>query len=170
MSFATVNSKHVACHVIGSGDATPLLLINGGPGFPHGILHLSPAWELLAQKRRVIFFDQPGTGQSWPLDTADTLTVGDALASIDAVRAAVGVSRIVVLGHSWGGYVALAYGIRHPDNVEAVVLVGSVAPKLSATEFLFGALFPERISAEKNLNPAVPSDVEKWEIGRLPIN
>ena len=170
MLFAKVDGKPVAYHVLGSGTGTPLLLINGGPGYPHVSLHLSPAWESLAQGRRVIFFDQPGTGQSWPLGANDSLVVADVLASIEAIREAIGAPRLAVLGHSWGGYVALAYAIHHPEHVQAVVLVGSVAPKLATTEFLFGTLFPERIATEKDLDPNNPADVETWIRGRMAMS
>jgi len=166
MLFAKVDGKPVAYHVLGSGTGTPLLLINGGPGFPHTSLHLSAAWEPLAEGRRVIFFDQPGTGQSWPLGANDSLVVADVLASIEAIRQAIGAPRLAVLGHSWGGYVALAYAVHHPEHVQAVVLVGSLAPKLTATESLLGARFPERIAAEENLNPNNPADVETWARGQ----
>jgi len=41
--------------VIGSGNATPLVLVNGGPGFDHTYFHTSSAWDSLAKNRRIIF-------------------------------------------------------------------------------------------------------------------
>src|SRR5690349_18461635 len=43
--------------VIGTGDTTPLVLVNGGPGFDHTYLHTSPVWDTLAKKRRIVFYD-----------------------------------------------------------------------------------------------------------------
>lgn len=127
-------------------------------------------WERLAEARRVVFFDQPGTGQSWPVGPNDTLAVQDILRSIEAIREAIGAPRVALLGHSWGGYVALAYALGYPDHVERVLLVGSVSPKISATEFLWGALFPERIAAEKGLSADNPDDVQTYMRGRLAMS
>jgi len=170
MQLVNVAEKPVAYHVLGHGTATPLLVINGGPGFAHGFLHFSSVWERLAETRRVVFFDQPGTGRSWPVGPNDTLVVEDILRSIEAIREAIGVQRVAVLGHSWGGYVALAYALRHPDRVERVLLVCSVSPQISATEFLWGALFPERVAAEKGLSADNPDDVQSYIRGRLAMS
>lgn len=170
MQLVSVGEKPVAYHVLGHGTGTPLLLINGGPGFAHGFLHFSSAWERLAEARRVVFFDQPGTGQSWPVGPTDSLAVEDLLRSIEAIREAIGVPRVAVLGHSWGGYVALAYALGHPDHVERVLLVDSVSPKISTTEFLWGALFPERIAAAKGLSADNPDDVQTYIRGQLAMS
>lgn len=170
MQLVTVGEKPVAYHVLGHGTGTPLLLINGGPGFGHGFLHFSSVWERLAEARRVVFFDQPGTGQSWPVGPNDSLIVEDILRSIEAIREAIGVPRVAVLGHSWGGYVALAYALRHPDHVERVLLVDSVSPKISTTEDLSGALFPERIAAAKGLSADNPDDVQTYIRGQLAMS
>lgn len=170
MRLVSIDEKPVAYHVVGHGTGTPLLVINGGPGFAHGFLHLSIVWERLAEGRRVVFFDQPGTGQSWSVGPNDSLVVQDILRSIEAIRETIGVPRLAVLGHSWGGYVALAYALNHPDHVERVVLVASVSPKISATEFLWGALFPERIAAEKSLSADNPDDVQTYIRERLAMS
>ncbi len=50
--------------VLGSGSGTPLMVANGGPGFDHTYLHVSTAWESLAKNRKVVLYDQRGTGRS----------------------------------------------------------------------------------------------------------
>lgn len=162
MQVVNVGTRPVAYHVLGDAEGTPLVFINGGPGFDHSFHHLSTVWERLATARRVVFFDQPGTGQSWPVGPEDVVRVDDLLLSIETIRTAIGASRVAVLGHSWGGYVALAYAIRYPDRVERLVLVSSVAPKISATEFLFGSLFPDVHAVRRGLRGENPDDVQKY--------
>lgn len=162
MERTEAGGRPVAYHVIGGGAATPLLLINGGPGFDHRFHHLSPAWEQLARQRQVIFFDQPGTGQSWQVGLDDPITIEDVLDSIDAVRRATGAEKVALLGHSWGGYLALDYALRHPERVERIVLANSIAPKVSATAFLFGALFPDIAVQRRGLRAENPADVDKY--------
>ena len=172
MQLVNVGGKPVAYHVLGHGTATPLLLINGGPGYAHGFLHFgNSVWERIARARRVVFFDQPGTGQSWAVGPNDNLVVEDILRSIEAIREALGVPRLAVLGHSWGGYVALAYARRYPNHVDRVLVVGSVSPpKIATTEFLLGALFPERIAAQEGLSADNPSDVQAYIRGQLAMS
>ena len=162
MQLVAVGARSVAYHVLGDAEATPLVFINGGPGFDHSFHHLSPVWERLATARRVVFFDQPGTGQSWPVGSDDLIAVNDLLLSIEAIRAAIGAPRISLLGHSWGGYIAMAYAIRHPEKVDRLVLVASIAPKISTTEVLFGALFPDVLSVRRELRGENPDDVQKY--------
>ena len=55
----TFNAKSATIYyeVLGSGDTKPLIVVNGGPGFDHTYEHVSSAWEVLAKKRRVIFYE-----------------------------------------------------------------------------------------------------------------
>ena len=51
--------------VRGAGEATPLFIVNGGPGFDHAYVHLGdPVWNKFEQDRRVVFYDQRGNGRS----------------------------------------------------------------------------------------------------------
>ena len=112
MLIAKVGDKPVAYHVLGAGTGMPVLTINGGPGFAHDVLHLSSAWTAPGlSSHPIVFFDQPGTGRSWSVREGDPLTVSDVLDGMGAIQAALGARRLAVLGHSWGGYLALAYAI-----------------------------------------------------------
>lgn len=163
MQAVAVGGRRAAYHVMGGGRGTPLVLINGGPGFDHRFLHLSNSWALLAGLRRVVFFDQPGTGQSWPVGPSDSVAISDVLETIEGIRAALGVTRIAVLGHSWGGYVAMAYALRYPEHVDRLVLVSSVAPNIGSTEYLRGALFADVLSARATpWDSSNPEDVQAY--------
>ena len=127
--------------VIGSG--TPLVLLNGGPGFDHTYLHITTAWDTLAKTHRVVFYDQRGNGRSSPLKPGQSCTLADQIDDLDALRAHLGLEKMDILGHSWGGYLAMAYGARHPEHVAHMIIVDSAAPKWSETRFLFSDVFPE---------------------------
>ncbi|MEB8386308.1 proline iminopeptidase-family hydrolase [Rhodobacteraceae bacterium KMM 6894] len=101
------------------GDATPLLVIHGGPGMSHD--YLSPLADL-ARDRPVIFYDQLDAGRSdCPNDPANW-TVTRFLAEIDAVRAALSLTHVSVFGNSWGGTLAAAYAASNPKGLERVIL------------------------------------------------
>lgn len=129
--------------VIGNGSATPLLLVNGGPGFDHTYLHASSAWDALAKNRRIIFYDQRGDGRSAALKSGQSCTLADQIEDLDALRAHLGLERMDLLGHSWGGYLSMAYAARHPEHISHLLIVDSAAPKWADTLFLFAQIFPE---------------------------
>jgi proline iminopeptidase len=130
-------------HIAGGGSGTPLIVINGGPGFDHTYLHVSTAWGTLAKNRRVIFYDQRGNGRSSPLKPGQSCTLADQIADLEALRAHLGIEKWDVLGHSWGGYLSMAYSARHSERIAHLIIVDSGAPKFSDTIFLFAQIFPE---------------------------
>ncbi len=134
--------------VIGSGDGTPLVLVNGGPGFDHTYLHTSPVWETMAKTRRIVFYDQRGNGRSAALKPGQSCTLADQIDDLEALRAHLGFDKMNLLGSSWGGFLAMAYSARHAERVERLVLVDSAAPKWSDTLFLFDQVFPETAERE----------------------
>ena len=133
--------------VRGAKSGTPLFVINGGPGVDHTYMHstLQPASALnqLARKRPVIFYDQRGLGKSPALKPGQSCTVADQVADLDALRAHLGYDRINVLGHSYGGFLAMAYATRFPERIVNLILSNSMAPKVLDTIFLFSQVYPE---------------------------
>jgi proline iminopeptidase len=130
-------------HVVGSGAGTPLIILNGGPGFDHTYLHAATAWDTLAKGRRIIFYDQRGDGRSGPLKPGQSCTLADQIADLEALRAHLKLEKWDVLGHSWGGFLSMAYSARHPERVAHLLIVDSAAPKFGDTIFLFADVFPE---------------------------
>lgn len=93
----------------------------------HGYLESMLVWEdfvpLLYKKVRVVTLDLPGHGISVVRGESHTMDfLADTVA--DALRA-LGISRATIVGHSMGGYVALAFTERHPEMTEGVVLLSS---------------------------------------------
>ena len=134
--------------VLGTAAGAPLVVVNGGPGFAHTYEHATApgttsAWETLGKSRRVVFYDQRGTGRSGALKPGQSCTLADQIDDLEAVRARLGADKIDLLGHSWGGYLAMAYAARHPGHIRHLVLVGSAAPKWADTVFLFKDIFPD---------------------------
>ncbi len=129
--------------VVGAGTGTPLIAVNGGPGFDHTYFHTSTAWDRLGKSRRIIFYDQRGNGRSAPSKPGQSCTLADQIDDLEALRAHLGFEKIDLLGSSWGGYLGVASAARHPEHLTHLVLVDSAAPKWSDTIFLFDKVFPE---------------------------
>jgi len=116
------------------GAGPPVLVVHGGPVLDHGYLY---RWLLpLAKEHELIFYDQRLSGRSSPDAPSDTVTLRGFVADIEALRIHAGAERISIVAHSWGGLLGMLYAARHPERVEKLVLVGSMAPsaKLRAEE------------------------------------
>lgn len=104
----------------------PLLCLHGGPGA--NWLHLVP-YEAFAAERGVVFYDQLGAGNSAltkPHDPA-MWTPELYVREVDAVREALGLERVHMLGHSWGGMLAMQYALGQPDGLASLVIESSPA-------------------------------------------
>lgn len=123
-------------------------MANGGPGFDHFYLHVSDAWDTLGQKRKIVMWDQRGTGKSGPLKSGQTCTLADQINDLDALRAHLGYDKIDLLGHSWGGFLAMAYASRFPQHIERLIILDSAAPRWKDTLFLFHDVFPDVTAKE----------------------
>jgi proline-specific peptidase len=104
----------------------PLLCLHGGPGA--NWLHLVP-YEALADERRVVFYDQLGAGNSPLTEPHDPAMWTPELyvEEVDAVREALGLERVHILGHSWGGMLAMQYAIGQPEGLASLVVESSPA-------------------------------------------
>jgi proline iminopeptidase len=89
---------------------------------------LWPALAALAQGRQLIFYDQRGRGESPAGPNPSAATVHDDAADIAALRRALGIRRWDVLGHSWGGGIALLAASLDPAGVRRLVTVDAVGP------------------------------------------
>jgi proline iminopeptidase len=144
------NGVPIYYEVSGSGGI-PLVVANGGPGFDHTYLHLSSAWDSLAKNRRVVFYDQRGTGRSNPVAAGKTFTLKDQLDDLEALRIHLGAEHIDLLGHSWGGFLAMAYASRYSQHISHLLIMDSAAPAFKDTIFLFDDVFPEGVERQKAL-------------------
>ena len=105
---------------------TPLVCINGGLLFDHNLLW--PALAPLAERRQLVFYDQRGRGASQAPPGAHTARIEHDAGDLPALREAIGFSQWDVLGHSWGGGLAMLAAERDRDGVRRLVLVDSVGP------------------------------------------
>jgi proline iminopeptidase len=100
-------------------EAPVLVMVNGGPGLSH--VALASLGQLGSRRRSLLFYDQRGTGRS-TVPPAGAYGLADHVADVEALRRKLGVQRLDVLGHSWGGLIAAAYAAEHPRRVAALVL------------------------------------------------
>ena len=119
--------------VVGSGESVPLLTLHGGPGGGHD--YLEPL-NALASERPVVFFDQLGCGKSDTPDDVSLWRIDRFVDEVTAVREALGLDRIHLLGHSWGGWLAIEYMLGAPSGVVSLTLASTSA---SIPQFVYEA-------------------------------
>lgn len=105
------------------GKGQPLVLIAGGPGGSH--LYLYPYFSPLADTQRVIYFDSFGRGKSDRAKSPKEYTFERDVEDVEALRKALGLGKINLLGHSYGTLVAQAYALKYPDSMNKLILANS---------------------------------------------
>lgn len=109
---------------VGRGDLPPLLVVHGGPGFTHN--YLTPL-EDLADRRRVIFWDQLGCGKSETPSDPSLWTMERSLSEVDAVREHLNLDRHHLFGNSWGGMLVQQYVLDRKPDLLSIVVSNSLA-------------------------------------------
>lgn len=129
--------------VTGEGDGVPLLLLHGGPGAGSGYLEPLAA---LGDDRPVVFYDQLGAGRSErPTDPANW-TIERHVAELEAVREALGLDEVHILGHSWGSMLLIEYLLTEPEGVRSATFA---SPLFSTARWIADArLRLEELPAE----------------------
>jgi pimeloyl-ACP methyl ester carboxylesterase len=120
-SLRTPDGRTLAWEERGSGPA--LLLHPGGPGFAGAPFAEQPE---LAAERTLLVLDQRGTGRSDRPADATAYDLEDYAADIELVREHLGLDRLNLIGHSFGGFVAINWAGNHPERVGHLVLAGAI--------------------------------------------
>ncbi len=139
----TVPGGVIAYYERGPSTGTPLVLVSGGPGFGSDYFSFRP-WGGFEKTHRNVRYDQRGTGASSAIGPKDKVSVDQFVADIEALRVALKADKIDLLGHSWGGYLSMAYATKHADRLAHLILLDAAAPKFSETLLLFKDAFPDR--------------------------
>jgi pimeloyl-ACP methyl ester carboxylesterase len=103
------------------GDGPAVLLLHGLPGTAEDFARVTPL--LSRAGMRTVALDRPGFGFS----EGGYHPLGAQLAAIEALLDQLAIDRVVLVGHSYGGTIALAFAARHPERVRGLVLVDAAA-------------------------------------------
>lgn len=119
-----VTAGNTKLHYVASGSGRPVVMIHGNAGdlhdFEFGTL------GLLEQSYHVIAFDLPGHGLSKMARHAKG-TIQEQAVILHQALTALGIKDPILVGHSWGGAIALAYALLYPHDISALVLLAPAA-------------------------------------------
>ena len=99
-------------------------LIHGGPGVDHSSYKLG--FSPLSQHMQLVYFDHRGQGRS-ARGEKETYTLENNIEDMEALRQYLGLEKIIVIGTSYGGMVALSYAARYPQHVSHLIAIATVA-------------------------------------------
>jgi proline iminopeptidase len=107
------------------GEGVPIIFVHGGPGLHHG--YLLPQLSQLAVNHKLIFYDQRGSGKSLetPLDE-EHINIHQFVEDLEDLRKSLGLNKFILMGHSWGGFLAMQYAVDHQDNLIGLILLDSL--------------------------------------------
>jgi proline-specific peptidase len=103
----------------------PLICLHGGPGATHDYFGSLEAFA--ASGRRVILYDQLGWGNSDHISDPSMWTIDLFVGELGTLRRALGLERIHILGHSWGGQLGMEYALTQPKGLASLILADTLA-------------------------------------------
>jgi proline iminopeptidase len=166
--FIEANGTLIYYEAVGRG--APLMIVHGGPGASHE--YLLPYVLPLMRTNRLIFIDERGSGKSPKLEDPKEYTVANMVEDIEAVRLGLGLGKISLLGHSFGGVLAQAYALKYQKNLSHLILASTFASTKEVNEALarmkseMDTTDRERLSSLEEAGLFGKGEV--WEHGRYP--
>ena len=159
-----IQIRDVSLFVKVIGQGYPLLLMHGGPGMDHtSLLSLLPC----ADRFTLIYIDHRCNGRSDGIPVS-SMTWDNLTADAEAIRQKLGFKKWAVLGHSFGGMVALEYALRYPDSLSHLLLMDTCgdtrwvrenAPELLAKR----GYSPAAVEAARRFFNACPANTSSRE-------
>jgi proline iminopeptidase len=116
--MAEVTANGVRLFWTEQGSGVPFIVVHGGLGFDH--TYMKHSLDPLGDVMSLVYFDQRGNGRSERVPL-EQITIPQLADDIDAFADAIGLERFGVIGHSYGGFIALEYATRYADRLTHLI-------------------------------------------------
>jgi len=150
--FVDANGIMIYYKILGRGE--PLMIVHGGPGASHD--YFLPYLLPLARRHKLIFIDERGSGRS---EDPAGYTIENMVEDVESVRQALGLGKINLLGHSYGGALAQAYALKYQSNLSRLIL-GSTWSSTKAMNEVF-------VRMKQHMSPELRDRIAKLEAAGL---
>jgi proline-specific peptidase len=158
--MTTMSIRGVSLFVKVTGKGYPLVLMHGGPGADHiSMLPFRPC----ADQFTLVFYDHRCNGRSVGAEVS-SMTWENLTADAEALRQALGFEKWAVLGHSFGGMVALEYALRYPQSLSHLLLVDTCGDSRWAQENAPNTL------AQRGFSPDTVNTARRFFNGQIAPN
>jgi proline iminopeptidase len=114
----------IQLHTTVVGDGTPLVVVHGAVGLGASYMRDLDRW---ADAFQLVYYDQRGSGDT-PLGDLAKVSFAGAIDDLDGLRAALGIDRVNLVGHSAGAILAAMYAGTHPESTSSLVLLNPAPP------------------------------------------
>ena len=158
MTKMSIRGISLNVKVIGNGY--PLVLMHGGPGAD---LYTMMAYRPCADHFTLVFYDHRCNGRSEGAEVS-SMTMENLTADADALRQALGFDKWAVLGHSFGGMVALEYALRYPQSLSHLLLVDTCGDIRWAQENA------PKVLAQRGFSPEIVELARRFLNGQIEPN
>lgn len=149
--FVDANGVMIYYTMMGRGE--PLLILHGGPGASHD--YFLPYLLPLARHHKVIFIDERGSGKSQKLEDRSAYTIENMVEDVEAVRQGLGLGKISLLGHSYGGALAQAYALKYQQNLSHLILASTWSSSAALNQVL--------VRMKQNMAPELRERIDRLE-------
>jgi len=139
----TRGTFHVWTKRVGNNPRIKVLLLHGGPGATHEYFEAFDSF-LPAAGVEYYYYDQLGSFYSDQPDAPDLWTIPRAVEEVEQVRQALGLDRqnFYLLGHSWGGILALEYALKYQQHLKGLIISNMMASIPAYNEYATKVLMP----------------------------
>lgn len=145
--FVEIDDINIFYSVVGSGDT--LVVLHGGPGLSHK--YLKPQLDsLLSSKFTLLYYDQRGSGWSGGIEDTLALNMQSFVSDLEQIRAHFKLTKLNLMGHSFGGLLGMYYGITYPDHLNSLVLIDTDAASYELRTPYQIRKINERLTEEQN--------------------
>jgi len=145
---------------VGSNPTIKLLLLHGGPGMTHEYFEAMDSY-LPAAGIEYYFYDQLGSYYSDQPNEPELWELPRFVDEVEQVRQALGLTRdnFFLLGHSWGGLLAMEYALKYPQHLKGLVISNMMASIPAYNEYAQKVLMPR-------MDPAVLAEIQRLEAAK----
>lgn len=158
-----VNGYQLFVRQLGSDTMhAPVIAVHGGPG--HSSLSFKRSLDFLARQRRVIYYDQRGSGHSQSKGREADYAIDSLVEELEALRRdVVRADKVVLIGHSFGSALVQRYALRYPSHVDRLLIVGGIRLNNGMTNrFVWRWLGPALYSTALGLPHGSGQEADDW--------
>jgi proline iminopeptidase len=121
-----------------TGEGVPIVLVHGGPGLDHG--YFLPQMARLGKGYKLIFYDQRATGRSSTDVDTNSMTMDNFVEDLEGIRKAFNLEKMNLMGHSWGGLIAMFYAVKYPTHLGSLMLINSTPASAVLRDSTFSSM------------------------------
>ncbi len=129
--FKNINNTRIYYEVYGEGK--PLICLHGGMGLDCSYFRVPGILGLVDNGIQIILYDQRGNGRSIKADD-ETLTHEMWVKDLVELVRVLGIDKYSVLGHSYGGWLALEHAVNKPENLNKLIIVSAHAGPIDCSK------------------------------------